>query len=141
MVGEWLPHTPMLVMSPTAAPAFLREIRMVDVYEIPNDPDRARAVTFEIEYLSNDALTGEQINAATEAMIEASRTRLEADGADVDALKRDASDGVEAMAWCSAVMPGLAWRERPRARARPLRSGTARRFRPSPSALRPADAA
>jgi phenylalanyl-tRNA synthetase beta chain len=51
------------------APAFLREIRMVDVYEMPNDPGRARAVTYEIEYLSDEALTGETINAATEAMM------------------------------------------------------------------------
>ncbi len=55
----------------TAAPPFLREIRMVDVFEIPNDPQRARAVTFEIEYLSDEALTGETINAATEAMMAA----------------------------------------------------------------------
>jgi phenylalanyl-tRNA synthetase beta chain len=54
-----------------AAPPFLREIRMVDVFEIPNDPQRARAVTFEIEYLSEEALTGETINAATEAMMAA----------------------------------------------------------------------
>ncbi|HEX7705995.1 MAG TPA: phenylalanine--tRNA ligase subunit beta [Thermoanaerobaculia bacterium] len=52
-----------------SAPAFLREIRVVDVYEIPNDPNRARAITFEIEYLSDEALTGETINAATEAMM------------------------------------------------------------------------
>jgi phenylalanyl-tRNA synthetase beta chain len=55
----------------SAAPAFLREIRIVDVYEIPNDPQRSRAVTFEIEYLSEEALTGETINAATEAMMSA----------------------------------------------------------------------
>ncbi|MFL6248053.1 MAG: phenylalanine--tRNA ligase subunit beta [Thermoanaerobaculia bacterium] len=55
----------------SAAPPFLREIRMVDVFEIPNDPNRARAVTFEIEYLSEEALTGETINAATEAMMAA----------------------------------------------------------------------
>jgi phenylalanyl-tRNA synthetase beta chain len=55
----------------SSAPPFLREIRMVDVYEIPNEAQRARAVTFEIEYLSDDALTGEQINAATEAMMAA----------------------------------------------------------------------
>jgi phenylalanyl-tRNA synthetase beta chain len=55
----------------SAAPQFLREIRIVDVYEIPNDPQRARAVTFEIEYLSDEALTGETINAATEAMMAA----------------------------------------------------------------------
>jgi phenylalanyl-tRNA synthetase beta chain len=47
------------------APPFLREIRMVDVFELPD----ARAVTFEIEYLSDEALTGETINAATEAMM------------------------------------------------------------------------
>jgi phenylalanyl-tRNA synthetase beta subunit len=55
----------------SAAPPFLREIRIVDVYEMPNDPQRSRAVTFEIEYLSEDALTGETINAATEAMMAA----------------------------------------------------------------------
>jgi phenylalanyl-tRNA synthetase beta chain len=55
----------------SAAPPFLREIRVVDVYEIPNDPRRSRAVTFEIEYLSDEALTGETINAATEAMMDA----------------------------------------------------------------------
>ena len=60
----------------TAAPPFLREIRMVDVYEIPNDPQRARAVTFEIEYLSEESLTGETINAATEAMMNAVRERF-----------------------------------------------------------------
>ncbi|HKR64926.1 MAG TPA: phenylalanine--tRNA ligase subunit beta [Thermoanaerobaculia bacterium] len=48
-----------------AAPAFLREIRIVDLFELPD----ARAVTFEIEYLSEEALTGETINAATEAMM------------------------------------------------------------------------
>jgi hypothetical protein len=44
---------------------------MVDVFEISYDPERARAVTFEIEYLSDEALTGETINAATEAMMAA----------------------------------------------------------------------
>ncbi len=48
-----------------AAPPFLREIRIVDLFELPD----ARAITFEIEYLSEDALTGETINAATEAMM------------------------------------------------------------------------
>jgi phenylalanyl-tRNA synthetase beta chain len=48
-----------------AAPPFLREIRIVDLFELPS----ARAVTFEIEYLSEEALTGETINAATEAMM------------------------------------------------------------------------
>jgi phenylalanyl-tRNA synthetase beta chain len=60
----------------TAAPPFLREIRMTDVYEIPNDPQRARAVTYEIEYLSEEALTGETINAATESMIGAVREKF-----------------------------------------------------------------
>jgi phenylalanyl-tRNA synthetase beta chain len=59
-----------------AAPPFLRDIRMTDVYEIPNDPARARAVTYEIEYLSDDALTGETINAATEAMMAAVREKF-----------------------------------------------------------------
>ena len=49
----------------SAAPSFLREIRIVDLFELPD----ARAVTFEIEYLSEEALTGETINAATEAMM------------------------------------------------------------------------
>jgi phenylalanyl-tRNA synthetase beta chain len=48
-----------------AAPTFLREIRVTDLFELPD----ARAITFEIEYLSEDALTGETINAATEAMM------------------------------------------------------------------------
>lgn len=60
----------------TAAPPFLREIRMTDVYEIPNDPQRARAVTYEIEYLSDEALTGETINAATESMMAAVREKF-----------------------------------------------------------------
>ncbi len=51
----------------SAAPPFLREIRMVDLFELPD----ARAITFEIEYLSEEALTGETINAATEAMMAA----------------------------------------------------------------------
>ena len=51
----------------SAAPPFLREIRIVDLFELPD----ARAITFEIEYLSDDALTGETINAATEAMMAA----------------------------------------------------------------------
>lgn len=52
-----------------AAPPFLREIRMTDVFEMPNDAARARAVTFEIDYLPDEAITGDAINAATEAMI------------------------------------------------------------------------
>jgi phenylalanyl-tRNA synthetase beta chain len=59
-----------------AAPPYLRDIRMVDVYEIPNDPNRARAVTFELEFLSEEALTGETINAATEAMMAAVTSRF-----------------------------------------------------------------
>lgn len=51
----------------TAAPPFLREIRIVDLFELPD----ARAVTFEIDYLSDEALTGETINAATETMMAA----------------------------------------------------------------------
>ena len=48
-----------------AAPPFLRAIRITDLFELPD----ANAVTFEIEYLSEEALTGETINAATEAMM------------------------------------------------------------------------
>jgi len=55
----------------SAAPPFLREIRITDIYEMPNDERRSRAVTFEIEYLSEEALTGETINAATEGMMTA----------------------------------------------------------------------
>lgn len=51
----------------SAAPGFLREIRIVDLFELPE----ARAITFEIEYLSEEALTGETINASTEAMMAA----------------------------------------------------------------------
>ena len=54
------------------APAFLREIRIVDLFELPD----ARALTFEIEYLSEEALTGETINAATEAMMGAVSERF-----------------------------------------------------------------
>ncbi len=50
-----------------AAPKFLREIRIVDLFELPD----SRAITFEIEYLSDEALTGEAVNIATEAMIAA----------------------------------------------------------------------
>jgi phenylalanyl-tRNA synthetase beta chain len=50
-----------------AAPAFLREIRIVDLFELPG----ARAITYEIEYLPEEAVTGETINAATEAMMSA----------------------------------------------------------------------
>lgn len=54
----------------SAAPRFLREIRIVDWFEA------ARAVTFEIEYLSDEALTGETINAATEEMVRAVTERF-----------------------------------------------------------------
>jgi phenylalanyl-tRNA synthetase beta chain len=54
----------------SAAPEFLRDIRIVDFFEA------ARAVTFEIEYLSEEALTGETINAATEAMMQAVTARF-----------------------------------------------------------------
>jgi phenylalanyl-tRNA synthetase beta chain len=53
-----------------AGPQFLREIRITDYYE------EARAVTFEIEYLSDEALTGDTINAATEAMMAAVKERF-----------------------------------------------------------------
>ena len=56
----------------SAAPEFLREIRVVDLFELPD----ARAITFEIEYLSDEALTGETINAATEAMMSAVSARF-----------------------------------------------------------------
>ena len=56
----------------SAAPAFLREIRIVDLFELPD----ARAITFEIEYLSDEALTGETINASTEAMMAAVAKRF-----------------------------------------------------------------
>ena len=56
----------------SAAPSFLREIRIVDLFELPD----ARAITFEIEYLSDEALTGETINAATEAMMAAVTSRF-----------------------------------------------------------------
>lgn len=55
-----------------AAPPFLREIRITDLFELPD----ARAVTFEIEYLSDEALTGETINSATEAMTAAVKERF-----------------------------------------------------------------
>jgi phenylalanyl-tRNA synthetase beta chain len=56
----------------SAAPPFLRDIRIVDLFELPD----ARAITFEIEYLSEEALTGETINAATEAMMAAVAARF-----------------------------------------------------------------
>lgn len=54
-----------------AAPKFLREIRIVDLFELPPPANDIRAITFEIEYLSDEALTGEAVNTATEAMIAA----------------------------------------------------------------------
>jgi len=57
----------------SAAPPFLREIRIVDLFELPD----ARAITFEIEYRSDEALTGETINAATEAMMAAVKERFD----------------------------------------------------------------
>ena len=51
----------------TAAPQFLRAIRITDLFELPE----ANAVTFEIEYLAEHALTNEEVNAATEAMMAA----------------------------------------------------------------------
>jgi phenylalanyl-tRNA synthetase beta chain len=56
----------------SAAPPFLREIRIVDLFELPD----ARAITFELEYLSEEALTGETINAATETMMAAVTARF-----------------------------------------------------------------
>lgn len=55
-----------------AAPEFLREIRITDSFDLPD----ARAITFEIEYLSDEALTGETINAATDAMKAAVTTKF-----------------------------------------------------------------
>jgi phenylalanyl-tRNA synthetase beta chain len=51
----------------SAAPPFLRAIRITDLFELPE----ANAITFEIEYLSESALTNEEVNAATEAMMAA----------------------------------------------------------------------
>jgi phenylalanyl-tRNA synthetase beta chain len=58
----------------SAAPDFLRDIRVVDLFELTEQ--RTRAITFEIEYLSDDALTGETINAATEVMMAAVASRF-----------------------------------------------------------------
>jgi phenylalanyl-tRNA synthetase beta chain len=49
----------------SAAPEFLREIRITDLFELPD----ANAVTFEIDYLADRPLTNEEVNAATEAMM------------------------------------------------------------------------
>ena len=57
----------------SAAPPFLREVRITDLFELP---DNVRAITFEIEFLSDEALTGETINAATEAMMAAVQAQL-----------------------------------------------------------------
>ncbi|MGN6187151.1 MAG: hypothetical protein ACTHQM_26235, partial [Thermoanaerobaculia bacterium] len=56
----------------SAAPSFLREIRITDLFELPD----ARAVTFEIEYLAEESLTGETINAATDAMTAAVKAKF-----------------------------------------------------------------
>lgn len=56
----------------SAAPSFLREIRITDLFELPE----ARAVTFEIEYLAEESLTGETINAATDAMTAAVKAKF-----------------------------------------------------------------
>ena len=49
----------------SAAPDFLRTIRITDLFELPD----ANAVTFEIEYLADRPLTNEEVNDATAAMI------------------------------------------------------------------------
>jgi phenylalanyl-tRNA synthetase beta chain len=56
----------------SAAPEFLREIRITDLFELPE----ANAVTFEIEYLAERPLTNEEVNAATEAMMAAVKAKL-----------------------------------------------------------------
>jgi phenylalanyl-tRNA synthetase beta chain len=54
------------------APPFLRDIRVVDLFELPE----ARAVTFEIEFLSNEAVTGEAINEHVAVMTALATMRL-----------------------------------------------------------------
>ncbi|MEO8382241.1 MAG: phenylalanine--tRNA ligase subunit beta [Acidobacteriota bacterium] len=56
----------------SAAPGFLREIRIVDLFELPE----ARAITFELEFLSEEAMTGDTINASVEAMMNAVKDRF-----------------------------------------------------------------
>ena len=55
-----------------AGPDFLRNVRITDLFELPE----ANAVTFEIEYLAERALTNEEVNAATEGMMAAVRERF-----------------------------------------------------------------
>jgi len=56
-----------------AGPAFLRDVRITDLFELPD----SNAITFEIEYLTEDrSLTNEEVNAATEAMMAAVRERF-----------------------------------------------------------------
>lgn len=55
-----------------AAPPFLRAVRITDLFELPE----ANAVTFEIEYLADRALTSEEVNAATEGMMAAVREKF-----------------------------------------------------------------
>ena len=55
-----------------AGPEFLRNVRITDLFELPD----ANAVTFEIEYLADRALTNEEVNAATEGMMAAVRDRF-----------------------------------------------------------------
>lgn len=55
-----------------AGPEFLRGVRITDLFELPD----ANAITFEIEYLADRALTSEEVNAATETMMAAVRERF-----------------------------------------------------------------
>lgn len=55
-----------------AAPPFIRTIRITDLFELPD----ANAITFEIEYLADHALTNEEVNAATEGMMTAVASRF-----------------------------------------------------------------
>lgn len=57
----------------SAGPPFLREIRITDLFELPD----LRAITFELEFLSDEALTGETINAAVDAMMAAVTARFD----------------------------------------------------------------
>jgi len=55
----------------SAAPPFLREIRIVDLFELPAPAVDIRAITFELEFLPEEALTGDTVNAAVDAMMAA----------------------------------------------------------------------
>jgi phenylalanyl-tRNA synthetase beta chain len=55
-----------------AAPPFLKAVRITDRFELPD----ASAITFEIEYLAEQALTNEEVNAATETMMAAVTARF-----------------------------------------------------------------